>query len=140
MAIIPGISRTTDCNVVIQSQYAWYYFTIILHIHKFLNICLSIYVTRLPLTAIVQLYYSSIIETLEVVKMARGKKNLTLDEQLQKITTEIENMEASLKKMKETKTELEEQIHQARLVELDNLISENGLSFDEVKNLLCSKE
>ena len=72
--------------------------------------------------------------------MARGKKNLTLDEQLQKITTEIENMEASLKKMKETKTELEEQIHQARLVELDNLISENGLSFDDVKNLLCSKE
>lgn len=72
--------------------------------------------------------------------MARGKKNLTLDEQLQKITIEIENMEASLKKMKETKTELEEQIHQTRLVELDNLISENGLSFDDVKNLLCSKE
>jgi flagellar biosynthesis chaperone FliJ len=72
--------------------------------------------------------------------MARGKKNLTLDEQLQKITAEIENMETSLKKMKETKTELEEQIHQARLVELDNLISENGLSFDDVKNLLCSKE
>ncbi len=72
--------------------------------------------------------------------MARGKKNLTLDEQLQKITIEIENMETSLKKMKETKTELEEQIHQARLVELDNLISEKGLSFDEVKNLLCSKE
>ena len=72
--------------------------------------------------------------------MARGKKNLTLDEQLQKITVEIENMEISLKKMKETKTELEEQIHQARLVELDNLISENGLSFDDVKNLLCSKE
>ena len=61
-------------------------------------------------------------------------------EQLQKITIEIENMEASLKKMKETKTELEEQIRQARLIELDNLISENGLSFDEVKNLLCSKE
>lgn len=72
--------------------------------------------------------------------MAWGKKNLTLDEQLQKITAEIENMETSLKKMKETKTELEEQIHQARLIELDNLISENGLSFDEVKNLLCSKE
>ena len=72
--------------------------------------------------------------------MARGKKNLTLDEQLQKITIEIENMEASLKKMKETKIELEEQIRQTRLVELDNLISENGLSFDDVKNLLCSKE
>ena len=29
--------------------------------------------------------------------MARGRKNLTLDEQLTKITTEIENMENSLK-------------------------------------------
>ena len=32
--------------------------------------------------------------------MARGRKNLTLDEQLAKITTEIENMETSLKEMK----------------------------------------
>ena len=32
--------------------------------------------------------------------MPRGKKNLTLDEQLAKISTEIENMEISLKEMK----------------------------------------
>ena len=38
--------------------------------------------------------------------MARGKKKLTLDEQLEKITTEIENMENSLKKLKATKKEL----------------------------------
>lgn len=44
--------------------------------------------------------------------MARGRKNLTLDEQLTKITTEIENMENSLKEMKQAKKELEEQIHQ----------------------------
>ena len=41
--------------------------------------------------------------------MARGRKNLTLDEQLTKITTEIENMETSLKEMKKAKKELEEQ-------------------------------
>ena len=40
--------------------------------------------------------------------MARGRKNLTLDEQLTKITTEIENMENSLKEMKKAKKELEE--------------------------------
>lgn len=69
--------------------------------------------------------------------MARGRKAaLTLDEQLVKITTEIENMENSLKEMKQAKKDLEEQIKQARLSELDKLISEKGLSFEEVKELL----
>ena len=68
--------------------------------------------------------------------MARGRKSLSLDEQLAKITTEIENMESSLKEMKKTKKDLEDQIKQSRLVELDELISEKGLSFEEVKELL----
>ena len=68
--------------------------------------------------------------------MARGRKNLTLDEQLEKITTEIENMETSLKEMKKAKKELEDQIKQARLAELDELISEKGLTFEQVKELL----
>ena len=67
--------------------------------------------------------------------MARGKK-LSLDEQLAKITTEIDNMESSLKEMKQAKKDLEEQIKQARLAELDEIISEKGLSFEEVKELL----
>ena len=69
--------------------------------------------------------------------MARGcKAALTLDEQLAKITTEIENMETSLKEMKKAKKDLENQIKQARLSELDDIISEKGLSFEEVKELL----
>ena len=68
--------------------------------------------------------------------MPRGKKNLTLDEQLVKITTEIDNMENSLKEMKKAKKDLEDQIKQARLSELDDIISEKGLSFEEVKELL----
>ena len=68
--------------------------------------------------------------------MARGRKSLTLDEQLAKITTEIENMELSLKEMKKAKKDLEDQIKQARLSELDDIISEKGLSFEEVKELL----
>ena len=68
--------------------------------------------------------------------MARGRKNLTLDEQLEKITTEIENMETSLKEMKKAKKELEDQIKQARLAELDELISEKGLTFEQVRELL----
>lgn len=68
--------------------------------------------------------------------MARGKKNLTLDEQLEKITNEIDNMESSLKEMKTTKKELEEQIRMNKLIELDDMITASGKSFEEVKELL----
>ena len=71
--------------------------------------------------------------------MARGKK-LSLDEQLAKITTEIENMENSLKEMKKAKKDLEDKIKQARLAELDDIISEKGLSFEEVKKMLGYEE
>ena len=72
--------------------------------------------------------------------MARGRKALSLDEQLVKITAEIDNMESSLKEMKKAKKDLEDQIKQARLAELDELISEKGLSFDEVKKMLGCEE
>ena len=72
--------------------------------------------------------------------MARGRKSLTFDEQLVKITTEIENMENYLKEMKKAKKDLEDKIKQARLSELDESISEKGLSFDEVKKMLGYEE
>ena len=68
--------------------------------------------------------------------MARGRKSLSLDEQLAKITAEIENMESSIKEMKKAKKDLEDQIKQARLAELDELISEKGLSYEEVIKML----
>ena len=68
--------------------------------------------------------------------MARGKKKLTLDEQLTKVTAEIEATEATLTELKATKKELEEQIHQQRLSELDKLIQKKGLSFDELQEML----
>ena len=68
--------------------------------------------------------------------MARGRKNLTLEEQLAKITTEIENMETSLKEMKQAKKDLEDQIRQTRLAELDEIITEKGLTFEQVRELL----
>lgn len=72
--------------------------------------------------------------------MARGRKSLSLDEQLEKITAEIDNMESSLKEMKKAKKDLEEQIKQSRLAELDDLITEKGLSFEEVKKMLGCEE
>ena len=73
--------------------------------------------------------------------MARGRKAaLSLDEQLAKMNTEIDNMESSLKEMKKAKKDLEDQIKQARLAELDDIISEKGLSFEEVKKMLGCEE
>ena len=72
--------------------------------------------------------------------MPRGKKNLTLDEQLAKISAEIENMEVSLKELKKTKKELEEQIEQARLSELTEIIKASGKSIEEVKEMLSKWE
>ena len=72
--------------------------------------------------------------------MARGARKLSLDEQLNRITDEIEKMEESLKEMRKVKKELEEQIRQNRLIELDEIISQKGLSFDDVKELPNNKE
>lgn len=69
--------------------------------------------------------------------MARGRKAaLSLEEQAEKITEEIERMERSLKELKSSKKELENQLRQARLSKLDELISEKGWSLDEVTQLL----
>lgn len=69
--------------------------------------------------------------------MARPKKiNLTLDEQLNKMNTEIETMEKSLKELKSAKKELEMQIKMNKLEEIDVLITASGKSIDEVRELL----
>ncbi len=69
--------------------------------------------------------------------MPRGRKPaLTLEEQLQKITEEIDDLKANIKELEKAKEDLEEQIRLNRLSELDDLITESGLSFEEVKELL----
>ena len=71
--------------------------------------------------------------------MARPKKiNLTLDEQLEKMNTEIETMEKSLKELKAAKKELEMQIKMNKLEEIDDLITASGKSIDEVRELLSN--
>lgn len=67
--------------------------------------------------------------------MSRGKRT-TPEEKLAKINEELEVMESAVEKLKYQKTELEEQIKQAKLAELYNLISASGKSFDEVKALI----
>lgn len=68
--------------------------------------------------------------------MARGRKKFTLDEQLQNITTQIKDVEKTLKELKEQKKDIEAQIKESRLAELDDLIAASGKSFEEVKKFL----
>ena len=68
--------------------------------------------------------------------MARGRKNYTLEEQLDKITAEINNMESSLAELNAAKKEIEKEIKAKRLEELNALIEASGMSFNEVKELL----
>lgn len=69
--------------------------------------------------------------------MARGRRStLSLEEQLVKITEDIENMEISLKEMKQTKKDLETQIRQNNLAELDRVIVEKGFTFEQVMDML----
>lgn len=73
--------------------------------------------------------------------MPRGRKPaLTLEEQLQKITDEIDDLKANIKELEKAKENLEEQIRLNRLSELDDLISESGLSFEEVKEMLIGEQ
>lgn len=69
--------------------------------------------------------------------MARGRRAaLSLEEQLVKITEDIENLESSLKELKQTKRDLEVQIRQNNLAELDRVIAEKGFTFEQVMEML----
>lgn len=68
--------------------------------------------------------------------MARGRKSLTPEENLERIIGLIKENEEAIKKLKSEKIQVEEEIKQKRLSELDALISESGRSLEEVKELL----
>lgn len=69
--------------------------------------------------------------------MARRKKVvLTPEEQLNQIIADIEQTKETLKSLEKSKKELEEKVKMDRLVALDELISQSGKSYEEVKELL----
>lgn len=69
--------------------------------------------------------------------MARGrKKNLTPEEMLEKVASEIEETETRLKELKSEKKQLEDQIKMSRVAELEEFISSHGLNIEEVKEML----
>ena len=68
--------------------------------------------------------------------MPRGRKSYTLEEQLERITNEISNMETSLAEMKKAKKKLEDKIKMNRLSELDDLLTEKGITIEKIMELI----
>ncbi len=69
--------------------------------------------------------------------MARKKKiNLTPEEELEQVLSEIDQTKDTLKALEKTRKELEAKVKMDRLAALDELISESGKSYDEVEELL----
>lgn len=68
--------------------------------------------------------------------MAKMKKNLTLEEQLSMINTQIEKSEEQLKEYKRQKKELERAIKTEQLEQLYDIVTSSGKTIDEVKDII----
>lgn len=67
--------------------------------------------------------------------MAR-KKRLSLSERLSQIDSQISEKEEQLKKLKKERKELLEKKKQEDLDEIYSILSEKGMSIDELKNII----
>lgn len=70
--------------------------------------------------------------------MARTRKPITLPEQLEKVSADLEAAKENVRRLKKMKKELEEKIRREQLEELDEIIRANGKSIDDVKKLLIN--
>ncbi len=70
--------------------------------------------------------------------MARGrrKQTVTLEEKIVEITSEIENMESTLKALKAERKDLENQLRVKELDDLDKLMKEKGISFEKLREMI----
>lgn len=75
--------------------------------------------------------------------MSRGRKkkeNITLEQQLENIATEIANKEAELKELKAKQKELKKQVEAQKVNELLAIVEEKGMSIQEVIDLFADKK
>ena len=70
--------------------------------------------------------------------MARLRKVLSLDEQLEKVVSDIEITKKQLQELGSLKKDIDEQIRVRNMEELDALIVQSGKTYEEVKALLIS--
>lgn len=70
------------------------------------------------------------------INMSRMKKQITLEEQLEKVVTDIKTTKTILKNLRKTKKELEEKNIMNQLKKLYDKIISKGMSIEEVMELL----
>lgn len=68
--------------------------------------------------------------------MARGKRSITLDEQLEKMNDEIQKLEDKLKELRLKKKALESSIENQKLSDLYDIIIQSGKTIDEAKEII----
>ena len=68
--------------------------------------------------------------------MARQRKLLSLEEQLEKFISDIQITEKHLQELRESKKDIEDKIRVRNMEELDALIVQSGKSYEEVKAML----
>lgn len=75
--------------------------------------------------------------------MPRGRKkkeDVTLEQQLENIATEIANKEAELKELKAKQKELKKQLEAQKVNELLAIVEEKGMSIQEAIDLFADKK
>ena len=75
--------------------------------------------------------------------MPRGRKkkeDITLEQQLENIATEIANKEAELKELKAKQKELKKQVEAHKVNELLAIVKEKGMSIQEAIDLFSDKK
>lgn len=68
--------------------------------------------------------------------MARGKKNLSLEERLAQINTQIEEYTEKIKNLKDEKKQVEQEIKDRDIKELYDAVQASGKSVADVKAML----
>ena len=71
--------------------------------------------------------------------MARGKRRTQeelLNDKLEKLNADILHMEESIHEKKRQKEETENELRTLRMKELDHIISDKGLTMEDVKKML----
>ncbi|MBQ0036436.1 MAG: flagellar export protein FliJ [Firmicutes bacterium] len=68
--------------------------------------------------------------------MARGRKSITLDEQLLTVNEKIEKCETELKDLKAKKKDLEKKIKDERMSKLFDIVEASGKTLEEVEKIL----
>lgn len=75
--------------------------------------------------------------------MPRGRKkkeDITLEQQLENITTEIAEKEIELKELKSQQKELKKQIEEQKVNELLTVVKEKGMSLQEAIDLFTDND